>query len=191
VSAGFVPRSWKVLALCVVVLGVVLDLWSKAWMQDHLAMDPGHPDATLRKDIVPGFFGLEGTWNPGVTFGFFRGKTRMILWFTVAAIVGLFLWLWFSRVRSRTFHLGLSFVLAGAIGNLYDRWNWQKVRDFLLVYVGEIENPSWKWPNFNVADSLIVVGVGLILWEELFGRRRRERREREGTPVVPAGAGDA
>jgi signal peptidase II len=176
-------RRLKVVALVLIVAGVVVDLTTKAWMQDYLAMDPNDKTSTLRKEIVPGFFGLEGTWNPGVTFGLAKGQTEWIFAFTGLAIVGLVLWLLGTRTPSRALHVGLALVLSGAVGNLYDRWNWHEVRDFLLIHTGPITSPSWKWPNFNAADSFIVVGVGLILWEELFGRSRRERRARAAAPA--------
>jgi signal peptidase II len=179
------PRRWKVSALALLASGVVLDLASKAWMQNLLGMAPDHPDLTKRKDLIPGFFGLEGTWNTGVTFGAFQGKTEVILLFTGIAILGLLVWLLATRAPSRALHVALALVLAGAIGNLYDRWNWQKVRDFFLIYLGDIDKPTWKYPNFNVADSMIVCGVILILWEEMFGRRRRLRRA-AALPVAAA-----
>jgi signal peptidase II len=175
-------RRLKVVALVLIVLGLAVDLVTKDWMQDLLGMDPAHPESTKRIVLIPRLVGLEGTWNTGVTFGLAQGQTEWIFAFTGLAILGLVLWLLATRTPSRALHIGLALVLAGAVGNLYDRWSWHKVRDFLLVHTGPIENPSWKWPNFNAADSFIVVGVGLILWEELFGRARRERRERAATP---------
>jgi signal peptidase II len=165
------PRRLKVLALGLVVGGLVADLASKAWMARLLHMDPAAKGPFGRIEIVPGFFALEGTYNPGVTFGLAPGRTETILLFTLVATLLLGAWLLLTRSRSRPLHVGLGMVLAGALGNLYDRTQWGKVRDFFLAYVKD-----FHWPNFNVADSLIVVGGGLILWDELFGRRRRERR---------------
>ncbi len=166
------PRSrrLKVLAILIVVVGVAADLWTKAEMQDRLGMRPDQPHASEREiHVVPGFFKLAGNWNTGVTFGMAAGWTQPILLFTCAASVGILAWLLLTRSRSRALHVALALILSGALGNLYDRWTWHKVRDFLVVYW---KDPSiWQWPAFNVADSLIVSGVILILWLELFGRR--------------------
>jgi signal peptidase II len=178
-------RGLKTLAVVVIVAGIAIDLATKAWMQDRLRMDPAR-ETSDHEVLIPGFLGLEGTWNEGVTFGLARGETEWIFLFTGLAILGLVAWLLATRTPSRSLHLGLALVLAGAVGNLYDRWNWHKVRDFLLIHTGPIENPTWKWPNFNAADSFIVVGVGLILWEELFGRARRERRARAAPDLAGA-----
>jgi signal peptidase II len=170
------PRTgtWrlKILAVGVLVGGLVADLVTKAHFAALLQMDPT-TDGPYRPpiDVIPGFFALEGTYNKGVTFGAFPGETVAILVFTALATVGLTIWLVATRRRSVWLHVALGMVLAGALGNLYDRFHWHKVRDFFLIYVGELPRPSWKWPNFNVADALIVVGVILILAYELFGRR--------------------
>ena len=166
--------AWRLKLLAVVVMGIglVADLVTKAHFAKLLQMDPT-TDGPYRPpiDVIPGFFALEGTYNKGVTFGAFPGETTAILVFTVLATIGLTVWLLVTRRRSVLLHVALGMVLAGALGNLYDRFHWHKVRDFFLIYIGELPAPSWKWPNFNVADALIVVGVILILFHELFGRR--------------------
>jgi signal peptidase II len=161
----------KLLALALVLGGLALDLWSKGWMQDRLAMDPGDPSQSEVIHLVPGFFRLEGTWNTGITFGLAAGYTQPILIFTVLACVGILVAILLLRSPSRVLHVALALVLAGAAGNLYDRWTWQKVRDFFVLYRGD-----WQWPAFNVADSLIVIGVGLIVGRELFGSRAQAPR---------------
>jgi len=61
--------------------------------------------------------------------------------------------------------VGLALILGGALGNLWDRLTTGRVVDFLLVYIG-----SYPWPAFNVADSAIVVGAGLLVIEVLFSK---------------------
>ena len=164
-------RGLKIVALLIVVLGCVADLVSKADMQTRLGMDPDRVHSDRHIDVIPGFFRLDGTWNPGVTFGLARdGHTLAIKAFTVLACAAILAWLLMTRTHSRLFHVALAMILGGAIGNLYDRFQWNQVRDFLDVYVGE-----HHWPAFNIGDSLIVVGVILILGYELFGRRAPRR----------------
>jgi signal peptidase II len=159
----------KVVALGLVVFGLALDLWSKSWMQHRLGMDPSVPHQSEQIEVIPGFFRFEGNWNTGITFGLAAGYTEPILVFTAVACVGILVALVLTKSRSKLLHVALALILGGAIGNLHDRWQWHKVRDFLVVYW---KDPSvWQWPAFNVADSIIVIGVALILWRELFGRR--------------------
>ena len=162
-------RRLKIVALVIVVVGIAVDLWSKSYMQERLGMSPDFQGSREHVEVIDGFFRFEGNWNTGVTFGIAQGWTEPILIFTVLASVGLAAWLVLTRSQSRLLHVALAMILAGALGNLYDRFTWHKVRDFLLVYW---KDPSvWQWPAFNVADSMIVVGVSFILGIELFGHR--------------------
>ena len=160
------PIRLKVVALAIVVLGLVFDLWTKSYMQDLLGLDPNAKSSKIVIPVVPGFFEWSGHWNEGITFGFFQGATETILLLTAAASLGILLWFVFTRNRSRLLHVALALVLSGAIGNLHDRWIWHKVRDFVQLWFW-----GWPYPAFNVADSMIVVGVVLILWREIFGRK--------------------
>lgn len=163
------PMRLKIIGLVIVVLGVAADLGSKAYFEDYLGMDPGHQRAARRVEVVEGFLAWEGTYNPGVTFGLAAGQTNIILVLTVLATMGLAFWFLRTSIRSKCLHVGLALIISGAIGNLYDRFIWHKVRDFVLVYLGSPGKESFKWPNFNVADTCIVVGVGLVMWDALFG----------------------
>jgi len=73
--------------------------------------------------------------------------------------------LWRSSHTMTATGVGLSLILGGAIGNLWDRLLSGRVVDFLLVYIG-----SYQWPAFNIADSAIVVGAGLLVFEILFAK---------------------
>lgn len=173
---GWWVRVWP---LVFVAVGVTLDLWSKAYMANWLGLDPDHVVSERTVEVIPGFFAWSGNWNTGITFGLFQGHTYVILWFTVAACAALLAWLVLSRNSSTLFRVALALILSGALGNLYDRWNWHKVRDFVLLYW---KDHSVSWPAFNLADSMIVVGVILILWRELFGRKGPAPVPAAGTP---------
>jgi len=82
----------------------------------------------------------------------------------VVALVIVLALLWRSRVMTAS-AVGLSLILGGALGNLWDRVLNGRVVDFLLVYLG-----SYEWPAFNAADSAIVVGAGLLVFEILFAK---------------------
>jgi signal peptidase II len=99
-------------------------------------------------------------------------KTRTLLFLTVAAlaIVLVLVFYWQTPVRQRATALGLALVLGGAVGNLVDRARFGIVVDFLDVYVGDLH-----WPAFNVADSAITVGVGLIAVCMLFQKDGGEK----------------
>jgi signal peptidase II len=83
----------------------------------------------------------------------------------IAVCIGLFVWL---RRTDRPFTgWGIGLVMGGAIGNVIDRARWGAVFDFADFHIGQ-----WHWPAFNIADSAIVVGVGLMLIDSLIGERQ-------------------
>jgi signal peptidase II len=75
--------------------------------------------------------------------------------------------LWSPRRLDRRSLWGFSLILGGAAGNVFDRIAWGRVTDFLLVYIGR-----YQWPTFNVADSAIVIGCGLLLLDLLRPKRQ-------------------
>ena len=79
--------------------------------------------------------------------------------------IGLFLWL--RRAERKFTGWGIGLVMGGAIGNVIDRARWGAVFDFADFHVGR-----WHWPAFNIADSAIVIGVGLLLLDSLLGERK-------------------
>ncbi len=141
-------------ALFVPVL--VLDQLTK-WLVLR-SLDPFEPVA-----VTP-FFNLVLVWNRGVTFGMFREAGAWGPWLLTAAAlaIGGFLVYWLRRETRRLARLALWLVLAGALGNVVDRLRFGAVVDFLDFHVS-----GYHWPAFNVADSAIVVGAGLILLDSL------------------------
>ena len=119
--------------------------------------------------VIPGFFNLTNSKNSGAVFGMFsdsavRWKTPLlvvvsfVLLVTVVTMVGRIQNLkWASRI-------GLAMVLGGALANLFDRVRFGEVEDFLDFYFR-----SYHWYTFNVADTAIVVGTGLIIVQVLMG----------------------
>ena len=164
-------KTLKFWGLGIILAGLVADLWSKAYFEKLLGMNVETGRSARRIDVIDGFFAWEGVYNPGITFGLAAHQTVLILALTGLATVGLFVWFLATRRPSRCLHIGLAMIIGGALGNLYDRFHWHKVRDFISFYVGE-----HRWPNFNLADSLIVVGVGLIMWDALFGHGAKVAR---------------
>ena len=116
---------------------------------------------------VTGFFNLVLTYNTGVSFGFLSGLPAWVLIVCSLAIVaGLIIWL--RRQSRRLPALGIGLVVGGALGNVIDRLHAPGVIDFL-----DLHGFGIHWPAFNVADSAITVGIGLILFDSLFLEREQ------------------
>ena len=141
-----------VIAFCV----FAADRWSKRMIETSLA-----PDGL--KPVIPGFFNLVRSENPGVAFGVFsddtgRWHTPALVLFSVVALVILAALLWKIDRLQRLSAVGLSLIFGGALGNVYDRIRVGAVTDFLDFYVR-----TWHWYVFNLADSAICIGAGLLL----------------------------
>lgn len=151
---------WRFVA---VGLGVfVADQISKGII-DRLPADFDH-------SVIPGLFRIIHAENPGVAFGFFQYaspgfRDALIAVSSLALLVVLAL-LWRSRQTQRTGY-AMALIVGGACGNLLDRVLHGKVVDFLLFYLG-----GHSWPVFNLADSAIVVGAALLVWEILHEQRQ-------------------
>jgi len=120
--------------------------------------------------IIPGFFRLTHVENRGAAFGLFadspaQWKIAMLVLFSIVALVVVLALLWRNSHALTTTGIGLALILGGAVGNLWDRLLNGRVVDFLLFYVGQ-----YQWPAFNVADSAIVCGAGLLVIEILFAK---------------------
>jgi len=122
--------------------------------------------------VIPGFFDIIHSENRGVAFGIFNDstsvwRTTLLVAASLAAVIMVAGMLWNAQRLERRSLWGFALILGGAAGNVFDRIVWGRVTDFLLVYVG-----SYQWPAFNIADSAIVVGSGLLLIDLLRPRRQ-------------------
>jgi len=118
--------------------------------------------------VIPGFFRITHIENRGAAFGLFsespsEWKISLLILFSLVALLIVSTLLWKNSHSLTTTGIGLALILGGAIGNLWDRLVSGHVVDFLLFYIGQ-----YQWPAFNIADSAIVVGAGLLVFEILF-----------------------
>lgn len=172
------PRSGRaalryVVFAVIAVCGAALDLLTKHWVFAWR----GLPQQDNAFWILKPYFGIETSCNPGALFGLGAGYSHLFALLSVAAAIGIVVWLsWGQAIRDRWLVLALGLVMAGIIGNLYDRWGlwhsagvpeiWHNnVRDWILIqYPAPWQ--GWKivpWPNFNVADMCLVVGAAILV----------------------------
>ena len=124
--------------------------------------------------VIPGFFRLTHVQNTGAAFGLFaessaQWKLGALVSFSVLALIVVSALLWKNSHSLSTTTVGLSLILGGAMGNLWDRMFTGHVVDFLDFYFG-----SYHWPAFNVADSAIVIGALLLVSEIVFAKSTGE-----------------
>ncbi len=151
------------LGMSVALLVLVLDQISK-WVVTAVVMVPPR---TI--PVMPSF-NLTLVYNPGVSFGQMDWLGPWALsGLAIAISAGLALWL--RKAETTLLATALGVVIGGAIGNVIDRMRFGAVVDFLDFYIPGTDWPHW--PAFNVADSAIVVGVGLIILEGLIAERSK------------------
>jgi signal peptidase II len=158
-------RDHRPFAFLLAALIVLLDRLSKLWVVAHIAA--GHAIV-----IIPRVFRITHVLNTGAAFSLFEEarNPETIRWLLVAfsllaALVVVVLLVRMGRTLSAT-TIALALILGGAVGNLYDRMKLGHVVDFLEVHI-----IHYHWPDFNVADSAIVVGACLLLIEMLRPQR--------------------
>lgn len=163
------------IAAFVVALGVfALDRWSKWIVETHFT-------AYDTKTVIPGFFNLVRSQNPGVAFGMFaentsQSRTAVLIGVSIVAVVLLAGMLWrIDRLDSLSAN-GLALIFGGAMGNVFDRVRSGSVTDFLDFYTG-----SWHFYTFNVADASISAGAGLLILSMLLTQRRGSGGARGGS----------
>jgi signal peptidase II len=170
----------------IVVGGTAADLATKTWVFSRLDM-PGGRTEWLWKDRV----GLQTSLNEGALFGMGQGGVPIFVALSLVAGVGILIWLFRSgTTHHRVLTIALASVSAGILGNLYDRLGlhglkWppgfpphqagdpvHAVRDWILVMI--FDRP---WPNFNIADSLLVCGAMLLVWHAWRYEEKNEGKE--------------
>lgn len=127
-------------------------------------------------EVLP-VFDLTLMFNTGAAFSFLSGAGGWQRWFfiSLALVVSVVLAFWLARIDSshRAECAGLALIIGGALGNVIDRIYLGHVVDFLHFHVLE-----HYWPAFNIADSAITIGVGLLLLDAFVLQPRRGVRER-------------
>lgn len=150
---------------------IILDVITKQWILATFAIHEG-------RVVIPNFFNLVHVRNTGAAFGIGAntGSNLVPLLLHGGAIVVFVIVLIYAlrtAVTDRLLQTGLHLIIGGAVGNIIDRFRFGSVVDFLDVYV-VIGGREHHWPAFNVADSAICIGIGLLLLDM--------RRQTEGSP---------
>lgn len=150
--------GWYLLALIV----VALDLGSKYWISANLTY--GEPV------VFTSFFNFTLLHNPGAAFSFLSEAGGWQRWFFTAIAIGfsVLLVIWIARVAHKLREaFGLTMILGGALGNLYDRVQHGYVVDFIVVHY-----EHYYFPAFNLADSAITLGAFMLILDIFLTREK-------------------
>jgi signal peptidase II len=191
-----VPLSRYLVFFPVALGGCAADLATKSWMFRWLGMPHSGGSPWW---LWPNVVGCQTSLNEGALFGFGQGMVPLFALLSITATAAILWWLfWTGAARDWLLCASLASVTAGILGNLYDRlglpglvWNYAgprhevgapvyAVRDWILVMIGD-----WPWPNFNIADSLLVCGAGLLLWHAFWTKPDTEARQAPAGEPLP------
>ncbi len=169
--------------LLVTLMVLAADLGLKAYAFNHVAdvpvvLDPDVPD-TMNVPyhdpavLVPGVLNLQLTANTGAIFGMGKGSRWVFVFVSLLAVGFVGRVFWRSPAKAKLMHVALALILAGALGNLFDRICFAAVRDMLHLFPDT--NLPWNltWPGgaqglypwiFNLADVALLFGVLIVVW---------------------------
>lgn len=212
-ASAWRSRAGWITVLTVAVLSIVVDLASKHLAFVHVAdapvvltradvlamssadprlvttLIPPHPPVI----VVPDALHFTLVLNPGAVFGIGPGQRWFFVAFTVVALAfGLLMFARWTTAKDRFAHAAIGLLIGGGLGNLYDRLTYGCVRDFIHPL------PGWRWPGgvtiggnaeiwpyvSNVADLLLLIGIGMLLVH--LWRKDRAAAARPGADTRPA-----
>jgi signal peptidase II len=184
------PRSRYWTYFGIAMVGAAVDLFTK----EAVFRWRGLPRAGNEWWIIEDHFGIETSVNPGALFGMGEGFWWLFASLSVLALIGIMTWLFvYKAADDRWITVALGFVTAGILGNLYDRlglWDTRGLHEKLHHGVRDWILFQWKesglkifdpWPNFNIADSMLVTGaimlvVHAFVWREASGGDARKEK---------------
>jgi len=138
------------LFLIVVALVVILDQLSKLWARAN------RPEI----ELLPGFLDLVYVENSGAIFGLFHNHTELFIVLGIVGSILILVFLYFFPPSTSIGMVPFALILGGAVGNLIDRIRFGYVIDFIGIHLQE----RFYWPNFNVSDAALVVGIFALLY---------------------------
>ncbi len=191
----FLWRNRLVVFLTLAISGFAIDNVTKSFIFRNFY----NPTATTQQAtwLVDGVFGIQTTTNPGALFGIGPGRGMLFSVLSIVALSAIVLWLFVKgAARDRFLNTCLGMISGGILGNLYDRLG----LGFRPEYPPEVRNNvrdwilfQWKgiplfepWPNFNIADSLLVCGAILLVIHALFFSHHTSPNSKE--PIAPQAA---
>lgn len=143
-----------------IVVAVLLDQFFKYLVEQLLPFQEAVP-------VIP-YLALYRTWNEGVAFSFLSGMSGWAIVAMRLLIVAFIFWWWKGASRAASLmHLGFAMIVAGAVGNIIDRFIYGHVVDYVLFHT-----ETWSFAVFNLADSLITMGAIAVGFSEIFLHRK-------------------
>lgn len=180
-QSGWLSKLAPVLLVAAIIIG--LDQWTKEWIRQNV------PEYTAITPIesLDGYFLFEHVRNYGAAFGIFQNQTTLFTIIAIVVAIAIIVYVRYLPMDQKLIRYLLGLQLGGAVGNLIDRAFVNEggyVTDFIKMGIPEV----YYWPNYNIADSAIVVGViGLgiyVIWDDVRQTRLQKAMEAAGSDAA-------
>jgi len=176
----------RLFSIVMIFIVIISDQITK-WMTTELIMRPEQGGDSLdflewittfpskvsyhQFEVLP-FYNIVMVWNYGVSFGMFNHQSaeNALLLSGIAVVISFILLVWMFASTDKYASLGLALAIGGAFGNIIDRVRFGAVIDFM-----DIHAYGFHWPAFNVADSCIVVGIGIVIIQAVFFEKKPDK----------------
>ena len=184
------PLNRYVLFFALAISGCLIDLITKSVVFNKYFMKVAVAPKEAQHWWIEGVFGIQTSTNGGALFGIGNGMHWLFAGLSVVAIAGIFIWLfYFKGAMEKLLTVSLGLITGGILGNLYDRlgFGYSIGADSIKYHVRDWLFFRWEgvsfldpWPNFNIADSLLVCGAGLLFIHAFFFTAKSEKKSEEG-----------
>lgn len=156
-----------ILGIAAIFFALFADQLSKYWLAAHLS----NGDSIALCD----YFNWVKVWNTGVSFSMFNnhGDLGRIVLCVLSLVVCAFLLWWLKKEKDKIKIISLGLIIGGALGNVIDRVRFGAVLDFLDFHIA-----GHHWPAFNLADSFICIGAGILIFLELLNGQKKGKEKK-------------
>jgi signal peptidase II len=157
----------KIKFIIIIIFAVFLDLLTKDLAFSYVKSFTISNNLQFNIAEVTDFFNLVIVWNNGVSFGMFSSfDNAKYFIFLINILIITYLFFWLFKSKKSYIDLSLSLIIGGALGNLTDRAINGAVADFLDFHLF-----GYHWPAFNLADSIVFIGVFMLIFENQFTKK--------------------
>ena len=160
------------IAVILIILTVILDQATKIYIKESMVLGQSI-------SVIGDFFRITFVENPGIAFGIRVGNSLVFTILSIAASIGICIYLITHWKEGRRLQIGLSLILGGAFGNLIDRILYHKVVDFLDVGLKNV-----RWPVFNIADAAVVIGMFFLFFTVISAEKEARLKSLEADDSI-------
>jgi len=156
----------NIISAAILIVIIPLDYLTKSAIVNHFS-------AGQRLDYLGGFLRIALVYNEGGVFGILQGYKNVFLVFSVIVLIIMFVYYFYEKNKTYIFTTAMALIMSGAVGNIIDRLipGRPGVVDFISVGVDGV----YRWPSFNVADSVIVAGAFLLVIMFIMEERKKKQ----------------